>query len=87
MTPLLTISPPQTQTTGSASVYLQQFWTDMGASALYAKWRTQNPGEYQRLKDYAAGGTRPQMLTAFGRALIDVCDVGRAVGAPYPTIP
>jgi hypothetical protein len=66
---------------------LDRFWSDIGSASLYVKWKNQNSGEFVRLRDYAAGGSRPVMLTAFGSSLVDIVDVGRTVGAPNPKIP
>lgn len=63
-------------------VALERFWDDLAAATIYKTWKRHNPGELARLEGYAAGGARPDMLTAFGRALIDIVDVHRAVGAP-----
>lgn len=70
-----------------AHIALASFWDHVASATLYRTWKRHNPGELARLEQYAAGGDKPTMLTAYGRSLIDVVDVHRAVGAPNPIIP
>lgn len=59
----------------------------MAGAAIYNKWKQQNPGELSRLRSYAAGSQKPAMLTAFGRALVEVVEAQRQLGDTTISIP
>ena len=59
----------------------------MAGAAIYAKWKQQNPGELSRLRSYAAGSEKPLMLTAFGRAVVEVVEAQRQLGDDSIAIP
>lgn len=66
---------------------LDQFWADLSGAKLYLKWKLDNPGELSRLRAFAAGGTKPSMLTPFGRALVEVVEAQRQLGDTTISIP
>lgn len=43
-------------------------WTQQGA------WRRDNPGEWQKIQDYRAGGARPSLTTALGKQMVEHVD-------------
>ena len=49
---------------------LDAAWVAWQQSELYKKWRRLNPGEAAKLDAYRAGGVRPVLVTATGRALV-----------------
>lgn len=49
---------------------LDDAWRLWGQSTLYAAWAKANPGEAKKLAAYRAGGPRPALATAVGRALV-----------------
>lgn len=44
------------------------------------KWRADNPGEFQKLQDYRAGGVRPTLSTEPGRRMLQHIDAEREIG-------
>lgn len=49
---------------------LDAAWRLWGQSTLFATWAKANPGEAKKLAAYRAGGPRPALATAVGRALV-----------------
>lgn len=49
---------------------LDDAWRLWGQSTLFATWAKANPGEAKKLAAYRAGGPKPALATAVGRALV-----------------
>jgi hypothetical protein len=57
-------------------------------AAQFCKWRPANPGEWNRLKEYAESSTTPQNITTwFGGAIRDTITAYFLTGAPVFTMP
>jgi hypothetical protein len=82
----LVLASPPSSSTADPRMPLDQFWQELAQASLYKKWRTQNPGEHSKLVAYAAGGARPVLATAFGRALVSVVEAQLLLSDP-PLIP
>lgn len=54
----------------SVRAELDAAWQEWQAASLYQKWARSNPGELAKLEAYRAGGPRPSLATATGRALV-----------------
>jgi hypothetical protein len=69
-------TPPPPPPTGNLA--LDNFLRELRAATFFKSWASANPGELTRFNSFVAGGTRPVMVTPFGRALIHA--VGKFVG-------
>lgn len=70
----------------SAHDELTAAWAEWQNASLYQTWRRKNPGEAAKLDAYRAGGARPTLATATGRALVDETAAWFA-SAPAPPPP
>ncbi len=62
---------PTPPTPPSVHAELTVAWGEWQNADLFKKWEKSNPGEAQKLRAYRAGGPRPTLATATGRALVD----------------
>ena len=54
----------------SAHQDLTQAWDEWKTATLFKTWARSNPGEAAKLEIYRAGGPKPVLVTATGRALV-----------------
>ena len=66
---------------------LDDAWAEWQSSRLLKTWALANPGEWQRVKAYRAGGSRPDCATPVGRALVYETDAWRAATPPPAPTP
>jgi len=60
-------------------------WMRFEESSVFGKWRTDNPGEYGRIKDYRqSDGPEPQDIeTEFGLGLVALVSAGKYGDGTY----
>jgi hypothetical protein len=60
-------------------------WMHFEESSVFGKWRTDNPGEYDKLKNYRmSDGLEPQGIeTEFGLGLLAMVNAGKLGDGTY----
>lgn len=60
-------------------------WAHFENSNVFGKWRTDNPGEYNRIQDYrVSDGPEPEEIeTDFGQGLVSMVNAGKLGAGTY----
>jgi hypothetical protein len=81
--PLVSLEEPMAGVRTEISTAMMRFQ----GSSLFAKWRTDNPGEFSKLNDYYRGATMPVptgIKTQFGLGLLATINAGKMADGTYP---